>query len=379
MKILIVGAGIGGLSLAAFLKDSNIDYDIIEKCPNWDHQGYSLSIWNNGRNILKKLGLEEIFDKSGKRIKFYYIYNGQGRLLRKYSLSSFYAKYGMALTLTSRKDVHDWLWSKVDSSKVKMNTTIETIDQDDSGVTVVFNNKELKKYDLVVGADGIHSTTRSLVFKNYILSSTKWRVWWMWVDNKFKTEASVSEYIEPGEFVSLFDSGEKTLAIISALDKNEDENNSKTKIQSLKEIFKDEVSISPEIFNNLKDEDVVSSILIHINLKTWANGRVVLLGDAAHGFEPHAGIGGSMALEDGYVLAGELMKVSDTYPLTLALRNYEVARKKRVKIAQHLTNKMKAWGLVKSKPLRKVLNFIAPYFPESYFVKDYDKLLKQEI
>ncbi|MEK7106464.1 MAG: NAD(P)-binding protein, partial [Patescibacteria group bacterium] len=47
MKILIVGAGIGGLSLAAFLKDSNIDYDIIEKCPNWDHQGYSLSIWNN--------------------------------------------------------------------------------------------------------------------------------------------------------------------------------------------------------------------------------------------------------------------------------------------------------------------------------------------
>ena len=68
MKILIVGAGIGGLTLAAFLRDSNIEYDIVEKAPDWSHQGYSLSLWNNGRNILRKLDLAEKFDSCGTRI-----------------------------------------------------------------------------------------------------------------------------------------------------------------------------------------------------------------------------------------------------------------------------------------------------------------------
>ena len=54
MKILIVGAGLGGLTLAAFLKKLDIDFDIIEKCKDWKEKGYSLGMWNNGRNILKK-------------------------------------------------------------------------------------------------------------------------------------------------------------------------------------------------------------------------------------------------------------------------------------------------------------------------------------
>ncbi len=67
---------------------------------------------------------------------------------------------------------------------------------------------------------------------------------------------------------------------------------------------------------------------MHINLKNWYKGRVVLLGDAAHGFEPYGGIGGSMALEDGYILASELMQVSREYALSQALKNYETKRKK---------------------------------------------------
>jgi 2-polyprenyl-6-methoxyphenol hydroxylase-like FAD-dependent oxidoreductase len=379
MKILIVGAGIGGLTLAAFLKESGIDYQIIEKSKDWNHQGYSLSIWNNGRNILKKLSLADVFDESGSRIKNYFLYDGAGRLLRKYNLSSFYSTYGMALTLISRLDLHNWLMSKIDPSKILMGTSIISIDQTEAAATVQFSNNETHHFDLVVGADGIHSQVRKLIFDDNIISSKIWRVWFMWVDNKYRTDSSINEYIAPGEFISIFDSGEKTLAIIAGLSNGTIWDDVQGRVERLKKNFAGETAIVPQIFDTLKDEDINPADLAHVKLNTWYKNRVVLLGDAAHGFEPHAGIGGSMALEDGYILAGELMQVSAEYPLGLALQNYQLRRKKRVATAYRLTYKMRAWALIRSKSLRKILNMIAPYFPEKYFVEDYMALLKEEI
>lgn len=379
MKILIVGAGIGGLTLAAFLSDSGIEYEIAERSPDWSNQGYSLSLWNNGRNILRKLGLAEIFDGSGTRIKHYYVYDGKGRLLRKYDLAHFYAEYGLALNLIKRKDLHDWLFSKIDETRVTMGLSVESITQDPDKATVLFTDGRSKQYDLVVGADGIHSKVRDICFHDKVMTRAKWRVWWMWVDNKFKTESSVTQYIEPGEFVSLFDSGDKTLAIIASLSKGVAWDDPRGRIERLKRSFKDETLIVPEMFESLRDEEINPADLVHIRLKSLVRDRVVLIGDAAHGFEPHAGIGGSMALEDGYVLAAELMKVTGSYPLDRALKNYETVRKARVTKARRLTAKMEAWGQIRSRLLRRLVNIFIPYFPKTLIVKDYDALLREEI
>jgi 2-polyprenyl-6-methoxyphenol hydroxylase-like FAD-dependent oxidoreductase len=379
MKILIVGAGIGGLALAAFLNDSEIEYEIIEKCSDWSHQGYSISIWNNGRHILEKLGLAETFDKNSKKIQNYYIYNGKGRLLRSYKLLDFYERYGMALNLVNRKDIHDWLVQKLDASKIRMNLSIDGIIQKEDGAEVHFSNGETKKYDLVVGSDGIHSKVRSLVFDKYIESKATWRVWYMWIENKYRSEASVTEYIEPEEFISIFDSGDKTLAIICAPSNHVIWDDAKGRIERLKKTFTKMNTLVPQIFDNLKDEEIIPADLTHITLSKWFKDRVVLIGDAAHGFEPFGGIGGSMALEDGYVLAGELMKVSETNSLTSALSNYQKIRESRVKTAFMVTNKMKMWALIRSKILRRCVDLCVPYFPEKFFVRDYQKLLNEEI
>ncbi len=369
----------GGLTLAAFLTDSGIDYEIVEKSSDWSNQGYSIGMWNNGRHILAKLGLDGQFDAGGTPIRDYYIYDGKGKLLRKYNLTHFRSDYGMALCLVGRKGLHDWLFSRIESSKVTMGRSVNSISQDAEKVQVVFSDGQVKEYDLVVGADGIHSSVRNLCFQDKVMATSMWRVWWMWVDNKYKTKASVTEYIEPGEFVSLFDSGERTLAIIAGLSNGILWDDPKGRIERLRNTFKDETAVSPGIFESLKDADINPADLIHIKLRSWIHGRVVLLGDAAHGFEPHAGIGGSMALEDGYVLAGELMKVSDSYSLEEALHSYQARRKGRVAVAQKLTARMKAWGLIKSKWLRRVVNLCVPYFPESIFVNEYNALLKEEI
>lgn len=379
MKILIVGGGLGGLALAGFLKDSNVEYEIVEKSANWDHQGYSLSIWQNGRNILKKLGLAETFDKSGKQIQNYYIYDGKGKPLREYSLKDFYSRYGMSLTLTSRKDLHEWLMRKVDPSKIKMATSVAGIIKNGYKTKVIFTDNRSELYDLVIGADGIHSMVRELVFKGHTIHKSKWRVWYMWVDNKYRIEGAVSEYIEAGQYIALFDCGEKTLAIIVAEHKGVLWDDAETRIERLKSTFKNITALTPQIFESLKAADINPVDLVDIKLKTWTKGGVTLLGDAAHGFGPYSGVGGSMALEDGYVLATELMKVSETYTLSSALKNYEKKRRPRVDVARRLSTNMKRWSLISSKTIRRAVDLFVPYFPEKFLVKDYFRLFDEEI
>ena len=90
------------------------------------------------------------------------------------------------------------------------------------------------------------------------------------------------------------------------------------RVERLKELFKEESVIVPNVLNVQKSGEILPTDLSEIKMKRLYKGRVVLLGDAAHGFEPFAGIGSSMALEDSYVLAGELIKNKEVYGVYLA-------------------------------------------------------------
>ncbi len=377
MKILIVGAGIGGLTLAGFLKDSSIEYDIIEKAPAFKGQGYSLGIWHNGRRILEKLGLAEEFDKVGCRINNYLFLDGKGNLLLKYDLSKFYSEYGMAYTNISRTALHDMLLNLVGDKKVKFGCTVERIVQESDKVQVKFTFGEAKVYDLVVGADGIHSEIRSKIFGGDFEKFDDWRVWYAWVGNSLKERNTVAGYIEPGSLLGTFDLNDKTLVILSAPVKHSIWDDAVGRRNRLEVLFKNQKLVG--LLDDLKDEDFTVGDFSHVKMKNLVKGNVVLMGDAAHGFEPHAGLGASMAMEDGYVLAGELMKVSSTYLLKDALSNYQDVRKKRVAIARSLTNGMRGWAFLKSKILRKFLNINMRFLPLSYIMNKYHKLLREEI
>ncbi|MDO8594444.1 MAG: FAD-dependent monooxygenase, partial [bacterium] len=184
--------------------------------------------------------------------------------------------------------------------------------------------------------------------------------------------------IEPGEFVGVFDVGQRTLAVLIAPATHAIWDDAKGRVERLKEMFRHEASLAG-FLGNLKDEDIIPTDLSHVRMHEWVKGRVALIGDSAHGFEPHAGLGASMAMEDGYVLAGELMKVSKTHPLEKALLNYQSLRKRRVEIARTLTNRMRAWAFIKSRLLRRIVNALIPLIPQSFFVNNYHKLLREEI
>lgn len=380
LKILIVGAGLGGLALAGFLDDCGIEYCILEKRTAWDHEGYCLGLWNNGRNMLRKLGLADRLDESEVPFQTLLICDGRGNRLRSYDLSRFYDEFGMAYSHVRRADLHQWLVGCT-ACKVRMGTSIISLLEKEDRVSVRLSDGTEEHFDLVVGADGVHSFVRDLCFREHVESYTDWRAWYAWVDRSFAHPRVVSQYVAPHEFIAVFDEGDRALVVLVAKADHSMWDNPEGRVERLQMLFKDEPALCPQLLSKAVSEEILPTDLIEISLKRWHTARVVLIGDAAHGFEPFAGLGGSMALEDAYVLAGELAKMPKPHrnELAVALNRYEALRTNRVRQARKLTRRMQCWGAIESPLWRNIVNRLAPIVPESWITKGYVAFMRHEM
>jgi 2-polyprenyl-6-methoxyphenol hydroxylase-like FAD-dependent oxidoreductase len=380
MKILIVGAGLGGCALAGFLDDCGIEYSIIERCPEWAHEGFALGLWNNGRHILRKLGLAHWVDEHEIAFQSVVICDGKGNKLRSYNLSRFYSEFGMAYSHIRRADLHQWLLGRI-PGKVRMGTSLTGLEEAEDRVSVWFSDGTQEYFDLVVGADGVHSTVRDFCFQHHLESYTDWRAWYAWVDRTYARPRTVSQYVAPNECIAVFDEGDKALVVLIAKTDHAIWDDTQERIDRLKLIFKEEPALIPQCLGKATAQDICPTDLIEISLKHWHTGRVVLIGDAAHGFEPFGGLGGSMALEDAYVLAAQLTKISnlDRKELTASLHRYETIRKRRVQEARKLTRRMQCWATIESPFLRRVVNQLAPIVPEAWITSGYFAFMRHEM
>lgn len=378
MKVLIVGAGVGGLAAAAFLESTDVDYEIIEKCPDWTHQGFVIGLWDNGRDILQKLALAESLDASGSRIQKYSLRDGEGNILREFKLKEFYSEFGGAVTIVGRKELLDLLRSKVPAEKIRLSTPLDGLHVSGDGVFATYSGEQ-KRYDVVIGADGVHSKVRSLHFGEHIESYTGWRAWYSWIDHTYDVPAAIVEYIEGGQTIVTFSSGMRTLMGLMAPSDHAIWDTKEGRIERLTKIFSQEKHLVPRAFQNLKDDDVLPTDLVDVNMRTFIKGRAALVGDAAHSFGPMAGLGSSIALEDGYTLAAQLIRASEGASLPEALSQYEKDRWSRVKIARQITMKLRVAGQNRTRLGASFIKLIAPFIPASFLTADYKKLLRNEI
>lgn len=191
--------------------------------------------------------------------------------------------------------------------------------------------------------------------------------------------ATIAEYSEPRESACVYSAGRKTTAWFFAPANHTVWDSVEGRISRLKEIFKDETFLVPASLDRIRSEDIIPTDLQRFNLRHWFEGQAVLIGDAAHSFGPYAGLGSTMAMEDAYVLSGELMQVSEKYPLAGALKNYESRRKKRVRLADRISHRLRMVLLIKSRILRKIVDYFTPFMPERYLMKEMYRLLREEI
>ncbi len=305
-KIVIAGGGIAGLATARILQNQGYYIKIIEKQPEWQISGTGLYLPSNGVVALDKIGLAATAREKGFIIDYRNIKNAKAEAILDLDLEKIWGREKPCLGI-KRKVLHDILIDGLNTIDISFNTTIKSLKTNPNSVVIELSNGSKEEYDLVIGADGLYSKTRNLVLGDIPLR---------------KVTAQVCRFIikKPTDINSwtLFINAVGQFLIIPI-----DENsaycyvNRKTKgfktfdKKQYMEPFKKFASPVPEILNEWNPDNAYWNDLEELpKLPVMGSGRVVLIGDAAHGMPPFMAQGGALALEDAIVLSG-LLKNED--------------------------------------------------------------------
>jgi FAD-dependent urate hydroxylase len=159
-RVLVVGSGIAGLATARVLLRHGVESDVIERATAWSHPGTGMYLPANSVRALGALGLQTALLDRACEITRQRFLDHRGRMLLDVDLPGVWDPTGPCVAIGHR-DLHEVLHEGI---TVRMGTTVTALHAEAPVVHAVFNDGSSGDYDLVVGADGIRSSVRSMVF-----------------------------------------------------------------------------------------------------------------------------------------------------------------------------------------------------------------------
>jgi 2-polyprenyl-6-methoxyphenol hydroxylase-like FAD-dependent oxidoreductase len=380
MKILIVGAGIGRLAAAGFLEQKGFKPTLIERTPQFKHIGFGMSIFGNGRKILHELGIDKEVSKNGYEVPYVELADVNGKRLGSKIYFKEFQHYGEPLITIERAALHDALAANLRTTDLRLGTTIKEIKSTKEKNEVVFNDGTKEVFDLLIAADGIRSAIREQFFGSGHNKYYGWSLRFFWLPRHIPVLSGAICLSKEKMTLALYPLGKRCFAGIY-------EYNPKRISNQPLEIgdflpYMSKHGWSKQDINDLEQEAQLGhqfyDHLQHITLEDWYKKRIVLLGDAKHGVSPITGMGGSMALEDAYVLADELAK-NDEKHIDQALASYVKRRSVRVSQLNSLSSMSEKFYFITS-PLQRILrNAIANVFPTKILSNKVINLIKENI
>ncbi|MBD2681631.1 MULTISPECIES: NAD(P)/FAD-dependent oxidoreductase [Nostoc] len=342
-KVAIVGAGPGGLTTAIALQSQGIDVQIYEKAQEFRPAGTGLGLAPNGLNSLDAIapGIVETLKSSGCQVIHTVLKNIKGETIRT-SQTKYLEQYGQPLLTVWWYHLQQVLASKLPSDIIHLNHHCIGFDQDDNGVKIHFDGQKSVDADLLIGADGVNSVVRETLFAegkpNYI-GSMCWRAVIKYHHELFN-DYELIFVIGNKQFMYIVNVGGGYTSWISrkflpdySLSQNADE----VKSRILQELADWDESFRAVVEATPSEQILEGPICDRPPLTHWSQGRVTLLGDAAHPMAPAMSQGANTTFEDAYELA---QCFSHSATLEEALSNYEQSRIDRTKIIQARS----AWG-----------------------------------
>ena len=379
MRVLIVGAGIGGLTLAALLRRWNVKPDLIDRAPNFEHAGYMPGLYPLGSRILHGLGAFADFVAASDPMDYYALANGKGDVINRYDLGVVTHRFG-PIRQTSRGELLTLLAAAAGHPPVRMGVALEAVEQHDNQVMARTSDGEVRRYDLVVGADGIHSAVRRQVFGQSTTFDTGWGGWVWWADPALVPHDTVTEYWGAGRFLGVYPTKHRIGIVACGPIRNMDPDDRTGRRDRMLRLFAALDGKAGAILHSLPgdEEELFFWKLADQRAESWVKDRVVLLGDAAAAFLPTAGIGASMAMESAAVLADELSR-ADVAHLDHALAFYEMRRRKRVEAAQNDSRHMARMMFIENVPLAWGRDQTLKFYSLEQLVKQIAKIFEQPI
>ncbi len=332
MRVLISGAGIAGPTLSYWLSRYGIETTIAEKASHLRTGGYVIDFWGAGFEVADRMGLTAEIRAKGYQVDEVRVVDRNGNRKAGFPVRAFReAMYGR-FTSIARGDLATAIFEKLDDRvEVIFSESIASIEQTESKVQVKLQSGQARDFDLVVGADGLHSRVRELVFggESSFERYLGYRAAAFEVSGyQPREELAYILHTEVNRQVARFSMrDDRTMFLLTFADESPISARDISEQKALvRDHFKNSGWECPAILEAMETcqefyFDRVSQIRMGAYPPLWTRGRVILLGDAAFCVSLLAGEGSSLAMAAAYILAGELQRADGDY--ALAFKRYQ--------------------------------------------------------
>ena len=321
MSVLISGAGIAGPTLAYWLSIYGVKSTLVERAPQLRTGGYAIDFWGLGFDIAERMGLLPRLEHDGYKIKELRLVNARGQRVGGFKVDIFRKAAGGRYITIPRSDLAKNIYRKVEERcETMFGESIAAIQQDAHGVKVTFEHAPSSRFDMVIGADGLHSIVRKLTFgeENRFEKFLGYSVAAFEVSGyRPRDEDIYINYSIPGKQVGRLSlRNDRTLLLFVFADERRepidfDDIESQRKV--LRAQFGNLGWECPQIVAAMEScPDIYFDRVSQIRMDAWFNGRVGLIGDAAFCPSLLAGQGSALAMIAAYVLAGEFSRTPNS-------------------------------------------------------------------
>jgi 2-polyprenyl-6-methoxyphenol hydroxylase-like FAD-dependent oxidoreductase len=326
VRILIVGAGIAGPTLAYWLRQYGFTPTLIEQAPAPRIGGYVIDFWGIGYDVAESMGIRPLLERDAYRIDEVRLVDSTGKRIAGFDAEVFRAVAGSHFLSLPRGDLARRLYESVDGCiETMFDQTITGIDQDSRGVTVAFEHGKPRQFELVIGADGLHSQVRRVAFDEAMQCERflgYYTAAFSATDYPHRDERAYVCYTIPGAQVARYALRDDRSAFFFIFAQPEPLGRAHDLLEQkhlLQERFAGRGWECDEILHALDgSNDLYFDAVAQTRLSRWCAGRVALVGDAAYAPSLLAGQGAALAMAGAYVLANALHRAAGDHEIAFA-------------------------------------------------------------
>lgn len=318
-KILISGAGIAGPCLAYWLLKYGFEPVLVERAPALRTGGYIIDFWGLGFDVAEKMSLVPALRREGYRIDEIRIVEEQGRKIAGFSARALQTFIGDRYLSILRSDLAKLIYESLEGKvRTLFSDSVLAIEQDQESARVTFFRASPEHFHLVIGAGGLHSPVRNLVFGPDGLYDRYLGYYVASFSVKGYPQRDPHTYVSfaaPGRQVSRYSLRDDRTVFFFVFAKarrlSVNAHDPEVQKDALREVFGRDKWECPAILDALDDaDDFYFDAVSQICMDSWVQNRVALIGDACFAPSLLAGQGAALAMAAAYILAGELEKAN---------------------------------------------------------------------